>query len=57
MHPEDPTMLFSYINMKLRDEFADLDDMCDTLDIDKYDLIEKLEKAGYRYDADNHCFK
>ena len=57
MLPEDPTMLFSYINMKLRDEFADLDDMCDTLDIDKNDLIEKLEKAGYRYDADNHCFK
>ena len=57
MLPEDPTMLFSYINMKLRDEFTDLDDMCDTLDIDKNDLIEKLEKAGYRYDADNHCFK
>ena len=57
MLPEDPTMLLSFVNMKLRDEFADLDDLCDTLDVDKNDLVEKLEKAGYRYDSENHCFK
>ena len=57
MLPEDPTMLLSFVNMKLRDEFADLDDLCDTLDVDKNELVEKLEKAGYRYDSENHCFK
>ena len=57
MLPEDPTMLLSFVNMKLRDEFADLDDLCDTLDVDKNDLVEKLEKAGYRYDPENNCFK
>ncbi len=57
MLPEDPTMLLSFVNMKLRDEFADLDDLCDTLDVDKNELVKKLEKAGYRYDAENHCFK
>ena len=57
MLPEDPIMLLSFVNMKLRDEFTDLDDMCDALDIDKEMLIEKLEKAGYRYDTENHCFK
>ena len=57
MIPQDPAMLLSYVNMKLRDEFANLDDMCDTLDIDKCELLEKLEKAGYKYDEDKNCFK
>ncbi|MCR5330893.1 MAG: DUF4250 domain-containing protein [Lachnospiraceae bacterium] len=57
MLPEEPTILLSFVNMKLRDEFSDLDDMCDALDIDKNELIEKLEKAGFRYDEENHFFK
>ena len=57
MLPEDPVMLLSYVNMKLRDDYDDLDDMCDSLEIDKCGLIEKLEKAGYKYDQENHCFR
>ncbi|MCR5322562.1 MAG: DUF4250 domain-containing protein [Lachnospiraceae bacterium] len=57
MLPQDPVMLLSFVNMKLRDNYSDLDDMCDALDIDKEELVEKLEKAGYKYDAENHCFK
>ena len=57
MLPEDPVMLLSYVNMKLRDDYADLDDMCDSLEINKCGLIEKLEKAGYKYDQENHCFR
>ena len=57
MLPDEPTILLSFENMKLRDEFSDLDDMCDALDIDKNELIEKLEKAGFRYDEENHFFK
>ncbi|MBP5330337.1 MAG: DUF4250 domain-containing protein [Lachnospiraceae bacterium] len=57
MLPEDPIILLSFVNMRLRDEYSDLDDLCDSLDIDKSELTEKLEKAGYRYDAENHCFK
>ena len=29
--PEDPMMLFSVINMKLRDCYASLDELCDCL--------------------------
>ena len=57
MLPEDPVMLLSFVNMKLRDNYSDLHDMCDALDIDCSELIEKLEKAGYRYDEENHCFR
>ena len=57
MLPEDPIILLSFVNMRLRDEYSDLDDLCDSLDIDKSELTEKLEKAGYRYDEENHCFK
>ncbi|MBO4415565.1 MAG: DUF4250 domain-containing protein [Lachnospiraceae bacterium] len=57
MLPEDPIILLSFVNMRLRDEYSDLDDLCDSLDIDKNELTEKLEKAGYHYDTENHCFK
>ena len=57
MLPQDPNILLSFVNMKLRDEYPDLDELCDTLDIDRDELVEKLEKAGYKYDAENRCFK
>ncbi|MDE6558773.1 MAG: DUF4250 domain-containing protein, partial [Muribaculaceae bacterium] len=33
--PSDPNMLYSVINMKLRDEFPNLDSLCQGLDINK----------------------
>ena len=57
MLPEDPAMLLSFVNMKLRDEYSDLDDLCDAFDAEKDKIIEKLEKAGYKYDEENHCFR
>ena len=57
MLPSDPSILLSIVNMKLRDEFSDLDEMCDTLDIDREELTEKLARAGYHYDEENHCFR
>ena len=32
MLPKDPVMLLSAVNMKLRDEYASLDALCDDLD-------------------------
>ena len=57
MLPEDPMILLSFINMKLRDEYSDLDELCSALDADKAEITGKLEKAGFRYDPENHCFK
>jgi len=57
MLPQDPMILLSFVNMKLRDEYPDIDEMCDSLDIDKAELLERLNKAGYSYDEDNRCFR
>ena len=47
--PNDPTMLLSVINMKLRDDYASLDDLCRKLDLDRDELCQKLKAAGYEY--------
>ncbi len=55
--PQDPDMLFSMINMKLRDQYASLDELCDEEDIDPSSLMQKLNEAGYVYDEKNNCFQ
>lgn len=47
--PEDPMMLMSVINMKLRDFYPSLEALCEDLDINKNELIEKLSEAGFEY--------
>ncbi len=54
---KDPAMLLSMVNMKLRDEYSDLDELCGAMDIDRTELVKKLESAGYRYDEENRCFR
>lgn len=54
--PSDPFMLMSFINMKLRDQYASLDDLCDDMDIDKDWLLEKLRMAGFDYSAKENKF-
>lgn len=57
MLPQDPDMLASMINMKLRDLDVDLDELCEQLDIDREELETRLKAAGYSYMADRNCFK
>lgn len=33
MLPRDPFMLLSYVNIKLRDEYPSLDNLCASLDV------------------------
>lgn len=49
--PQDPFILFSYINTKLRDNYSSLDVLCEDLNIDKDELIKKLATIGMTYDA------
>ena len=48
--PKDPVILLSYINTKLRDDFASLDELCASLEINKGELTEKLANIDYTYD-------
>ena len=54
--PEDPVMLLSFVNMKLRDQYASLDDLCDDLNLLSVDLEEKLGEIGYFYNAKENRF-
>lgn len=56
MIPNDPVMLLSFVNLKLRDFYSDLDAMCDDLDIDKEELVKKLEGIDYHYNAERNQF-
>lgn len=49
--PEDPFMLFSMVNMKLRDgEYDSFTDFCLSNGINESELIDVLHKAGFDYD-------
>ena len=54
--PEDPVMLLTFVNMKLRDQYASLDDLCDDLNVLSVELEEKLGEIGYFYNAKENRF-
>lgn len=57
MLPDNPVMLLSVINMKLRDQYDSLDSLCDDLDVNTEEILEKLEKINYFYDEKQNQFK
>ena len=57
MIPNDPVMLLSFVNMKLRDEFSDLDELCGALDVSREDLERRLKDLGYAYNEKTNQFK
>ena len=48
--PKDPVMLLSFINLKLRDYYPSLDELCAAEDIEKDDILSRLSGIGYAYD-------
>ena len=49
-------ILLSFINTKLRDEFENLDCLCECLCIDKDCLISKLKEINYEYNEKENKF-
>lgn len=54
--PKDPVILLSFINTQLRDNYSTLDALCDHMEIDKKELVEKLRKINYEYNSDLNKF-
>jgi hypothetical protein len=56
MIPNDPVMLLSFINLKLRDFYPSLDNLCEDMDVDKDMIVEKLAQIDYHYDSAQNKF-
>lgn len=54
--PNNPFVLLSYINTKLRDNYASLDDLVDDLDLNKDEIINALKSINYEYDESLNKF-
>lgn len=54
--PSDPFILMSYINTKLRDDYASLDDLCDDMDVNRKELEDNLRAAGFEYNPVSNKF-
>jgi len=57
--PQDPIMLLSFLNMKLRDQYSSLTELADDLAIGQEELkgiCEKLAAVDYHYDAGKNAF-
>ena len=56
MIPKDPVILLSYINTKLRDEYASLSELCAALDADEAAVRDALAGLDYQYDPAHNRF-
>lgn len=55
--PQDPVMLMSFVNMKLRDEYGSLKELCQSLSLNENELIKTLKSAGFDYLPDQNQFR
>ena len=55
--PKDPNMLVSFVNMKLRDQYASLEEFCIDNDADMDEITDKLKAAGFEYEEDLNQFR
>ncbi len=56
MLPNDPVILLSVVNTKLRDYYKNLDALCEDLDVNKDELTKKLSSIGYVYKEERNQF-
>lgn len=55
--PKDPSILLSYINTQLRDNYGDLIEFCASNNIDINDVVGRLRTINYFYDENANQFK
>ena len=57
MLPQDPVILLSVVNTRLRDGCLCLEELCAQEDVCTEDLCAKLAAAGFCYDRESNQFK
>lgn len=56
MIPNDPVMLLSYMNLKLRDFYPSLEAFCEDTGEDMEKIVDKLSQIDYHYDVEKNQF-
>ncbi|MCM1449917.1 MAG: DUF4250 domain-containing protein [Clostridiales bacterium] len=54
--PQDPYILLSFVNTRLRDNYDSLEALCDDLHADIDNLKARLAAIGYVYDQQQNKF-
>lgn len=57
MLSNDPIILLSVVNTKLRDCYSSLDALCDDLGESREEIESKLKAVGFEYDEASNSFK
>lgn len=52
----DINIAYSMLNMRLRDKYSSLVDLCEDEDIDIEELLKGMERRGYIYNQENNQF-
>ena len=55
--PKDPFLLLSFVNTRLRDQYASLEELCADCMTDREELVKKLEAAGFIFDEKLRQFR
>lgn len=56
MIPNDPMLLLSFMNLKLRDFYPSLEAFCEDQDEELEKIVEKLAAIDYHYDRNRNQF-
>jgi len=57
MIPNDPVILLGFMNTKLRDQYKNLEILCDDLQCNRKEIERKLESIDYRYNENQNQFR
>ena len=55
--PQNPMMLFSVLNQKLRDFYPTLGELCDDLGLSERDLLTLMSSYGFIYNKGINQFR
>lgn len=56
MIPKDPVMRLSFVNLKLRDYYKNLEALCEDLELNREELVSSLAAIDYHYDKEKNQF-
>ncbi|MBD7912758.1 MULTISPECIES: DUF4250 domain-containing protein [Clostridium] len=53
----DPDILLSILNLKLRDNFSSIEELCEDIGVTESEIAQKLESTGRIYNRETNQFK